>query len=113
RVVVGAGGRSDPRHRSPPPGPRDVNPPLTSLPVEWAEAHRHAAGLVRAVADAQEDHGPLVALHVLQVLHEKGLVAAFSETPFKLRGRTAQPLQFVEDAHLLALAEGDHSQALL
>jgi len=49
---------------------RDVEPALSAVAVERAEVHQPLAGLVRAVGDAEEDLVALVALDVLEVLHE-------------------------------------------
>ena len=49
----------------------DVEPFLPATLVDGAEVHRHPAVAAGRVAHAHQDDVALVALHVLQVLHEK------------------------------------------
>ena len=51
-----------------------VETPLATFLVEGTKVHRHVATVDLAVADADQNHVSLVALHVLQVLDEERLL---------------------------------------
>ena len=57
---------------------RRLSPPEE---IQGTEPHGDPPVLVGSVADAEEDHVPLVPLDVLQVLHEEGLLDALLEEP--------------------------------
>jgi hypothetical protein len=54
----------------------DVQPFLTAPLVDRAEIHDHPAIPPRRVTDTQQDDVPLIALHILQVLHEQAVELA-------------------------------------
>ena len=92
-------------------GNQNVQPPFPALIVERPEVHGDVPGLVASVADADEDDVALVALHVLQVLHEEGLVWVGAEK--RLAGRVLNPqlFQLVQNGLNLRCAEGGYSQS--
>ena len=54
----------------------DIEPPLTTGPIERAEIHRHLTGAVGPISDTEQHHVALVTLHVLQIF-DKGVVFGF------------------------------------
>ena len=95
-------------------GDGDVQPPLAALAVERAEVHRQLAGLVGAVADAEEDHVALVALDVLEVLDEEAVEAVLVEEVVEalvVAARSRRSTSSISDG--LRLAEGDDADAAL
>ena len=63
-------------------GDKHIEAALATLPVEWAEIQVHPAVFRPAIADAEQNHIPFVALHRLQVLNEERLVWVRREEPF-------------------------------
>src|SRR5690348_8408917 len=104
--------RGDDCHPTPRPCHRHIQPSLASLAVEWTETHGNAPRLVGSVADPEENDIALVTLHILQVLDEERIVSAIAEELLQVWVRLPQLLQFVQDAYLLPLAEGNHPEAL-
>jgi hypothetical protein len=96
-------------------GPRDqhVQPPLPAIGREGAEAHGELPVLAARIADADQHRVALVALHVLQVLDEEGLVRVRREELFRVRLRAAQRLHGVQDRVALPEGEGGDAEALL
>ena len=53
---------------------QNVEAPLSTLPIQGPEVHRHVALGTSAVTYADKDHVALVALDALQVFHEERLI---------------------------------------
>ncbi len=96
------------------PGPGDghVQAALSAIAVQGAEVHRDLAGLVGAVGHREEDHVALVALHVLEVLHEDRFFDV-PEPGLDLGMPDAGHLQQVLHQVLLGLVEGDHTDRVV
>ena len=105
RVDAGEDGELLPRARH-----GDVQAPLAAAGAERTVVHAEPVAGVRRVADAEEDLVPLVALHVLQVLHEEGLHAR--EVPVDL-GVDPRLVEQVEHELLLGDVERDDPEGAL
>jgi hypothetical protein len=58
---------------------RDIQPALAALLVERAKVHQYSPRPIAPVADADNDHIALVALHIFQIFHEERLGARLVE----------------------------------
>ena len=87
--------------------PRDqhVQAPFASLLIQRPEGHRQVDAVDLAVADADQDHVALVALHVLQILHEEGLFGVAGEELLARGIAPPQDVDLVLDAPRLDAAE--------
>ena len=99
-------------------GEGHVEPPLAAALVDRAEVHQHLAVGAVAVADAQDDDVPLVALDVLQVLDQQAdELAVDLPFPFGIEAVAevgvvlGQPLQGAFDLVLLGFGKGDDADA--
>ena len=86
-------------------GDRHIQPSLSAVLVQRPEVHGHVAALVRTVAHGEHDHVPLVALDVLQVLHEHRLLGALIKEALQLRMLADRAIEQVHDQGLLRLTE--------
>ena len=102
QIDVGRPQGTDHHHFPPRPCDGHVQATLAPGPVQRSEAHGHPPRLVGAVADRQKNYVALVALDVLQVLHEKRLVAVLVEELLEAGIGPTQPFQFVEDGAVAA-----------
>ena len=91
---------------------RHVQATLTAGIVKRAEVHRHLPVLVRAIAYREKDDVALIALHILQVLHEDGLAAVHSQL-LELRLFVERLHQVVLYQVALHLAESHDAYAVL
>ena len=96
-------------------GPREehIEPPFSPFARDGAETLRHVAALVLAIADRDEDHVPFVALDVLQVLDEEGLVLAFLAECVEFRKLGAHVFQPVPDGVALGHGQGHDAERLV
>src|SRR5262249_15013915 len=74
---------------------------------------RQATVLVPAVPDAEDDHVPLVTLHILQILDEEPFEAILLEEVFKSGIRPAAPLGLIYNCCHLCLAESNYTDTFL
>ena len=89
------------------PRDRDVEAAFAARQVERAEVHGEAPFLVGRVAYGKEYHVALVALHVLQVLHEVRSLAILRQQPLQFWVGGAALLQHRPDQLLLRHGERD------
>ena len=82
----------------------------STFPVERAEVHGDPPILVLAVTDREEDHIPLVALHVLQVLDEDRFLGGHRQL-FQIGLFGEQVREQVLDEGLLVGIESHHADA--
>ena len=52
-------------------GDQYIQPALPTIAIERSKIHGHLAVLIAAVPDADENHIPFIALHVLEILDEE------------------------------------------
>ena len=83
---------------------------MTAFAIERADGRRNPAGIVRADGDREQDRITLIALHVLEVLDENGLVpASWVEKGLELGVLAALLIEQVFDQPLLFTIEGDNA----
>ena len=104
------GQRREHHHFPPGPGYGHIQPPPASIPIQGAEVHIYLSCLVRAVAHGEENHIPLVALDVFQVLDEHRLLRTIGPL-FQLRIREAGFVQKIINEILLGNVEGHNAYA--
>lgn len=75
---------TDDRHRKSRASHGDVEASLATHEIQGTEPHGDPPILVGSIADAEEDHAPLVTLDVLQILHKEGLFDSLLEELFHL-----------------------------
>ena len=87
------------------PCDQHVQTPLTPVPIQRPEVHRQVRAVDLAVTDADQDHVALVPLHVLQVLHEEGLLGVPGENSSHEGSRRRRMSDLVLDPARLNVAE--------
>ena len=92
-------------------GDGDVEPPPSALLVERAEVHGDLPVLVRPVADGEDQHVPLVALHGFEALDEEPAQPVVGEEPVQVGAVLPGLADRGLDRLGLGLAEGDHTEA--
>ena len=92
-------------------GDGDVESPPAALLVERPEVHGDLAVLVRAVADGEDQHVPLIALDGFEALDEEPAEPVVGEEPVQVGPVVPGLADRGFDRYRLRLAEGDHPQA--
>ena len=93
-------------------GDGNIQPSPAAIPVQRTEIHINLAVFVRAVADGEEDHIPLVTLDIFQVLDEQRFFGL--ESPgFQIGIFPAGVAEQVIDEMLLIDVKGDDTNALI
>src|SRR6185437_9873130 len=102
------------RHASTRSRHRDVEASATTRTVDRSKpVHRLPSRDRRAISNAQNDVVALVALDVLEILHEERLMAFAAEPLVDISGEASAPIENQFDPLRLRTGQGDDADALV